>query len=492
MVALSAALRALVETLDWRAGVDVAFVALGIFVLYHTLRATGTWKILFGLLLAMGVFVCASLLDLQGVEWIYSNLSQVALLGLIVVFQPELRKVLEAAASLRSGVAPREAPRLAGVLAEAAFALARQRRGGILVVPGKRSITQWTSPGIPLGAEPSVPLLLSLFDPHSPGHDGAVVIEDGKVSCFSVRLPLSNTGTLPEISGTRHHAALGLAEATDALVIAISEERGAVTTFALGIPSQVPDTDALSARIAAHWKRNQSVGFASARGKSARVLAGEVLLSVGIAAVFWAAVVIGGSDVREEALSVPVEYTNLPPQTVLAGEPAAEARVYLAGPETELEKIDRQGLHVRVDLSGAQVGTQTIPVTQDQLDLPRRVTLAKADPGSLEVELAGMQAKELPVVPQLVGSPPPGLQVTAVEVSPEHLKVVAPDVRRGKSVARRLTTTPIYLDHILQKTTLLCQIIAPAGIRPQGGGGWPNAQVTISVAPPPVPAPKRR
>src|SRR5512134_1039487 len=91
------------EILQWRVALDIALIAVGFFLLYHTVRAAGTWKIVLGVLFSTAVFGAASLLGLKGIEWIFSNLASVALLGLIVVFQPEIRKILERAASIRKG-----------------------------------------------------------------------------------------------------------------------------------------------------------------------------------------------------------------------------------------------------------------------------------------------------------------------------------------------------------------------------------------------------
>jgi len=202
---------------------------MGLFFLYRTLLRLGTWKILAGILIALVVFATASLLDLRGIEWIYSNLSQVALIALIVIFQPELRKIFERAASLRRSEIGKGASDLTFMVSDAMFALAQQRRGAILVLPGKEPLGEWLSGGLALNADPSLPLIMSIFDPNSPGHDGAIIIENGKLTRFGVRLPVSKTDNLPVEFGTRHHAAMGLSEVSDALVV-VSEERGSIST----------------------------------------------------------------------------------------------------------------------------------------------------------------------------------------------------------------------------------------------------------------------
>ena len=105
--------------LDWRALVDILLISAGMFFLYQTLKRIGTWGIAAGVLIAMVVYLLASLLDLKGIEWIFGNLSQVALIASIVIFQPELRKIFERAASVRRSKNVDSGEALIGLLTEA-------------------------------------------------------------------------------------------------------------------------------------------------------------------------------------------------------------------------------------------------------------------------------------------------------------------------------------------------------------------------------------
>ncbi|MBT8338986.1 MAG: hypothetical protein HKP58_03645, partial [Desulfatitalea sp.] len=219
------------ELFSLRAAVDILLIAAGMLFLYQTLLRLGTWKIVSGILVAMVFFFLANLLNLRGIEWIYSNLSPVAVIALIVIFQPELRKFLERTASMRRVAAADAGDELAGIIAQGLIAMAEQRQGAIVVLPGKEPIDEWSGGGFNLDAAPSFPLMMSIFDPHSPGHDGALIVQKGRFARFGVRLPISESAKLPEQLGTRHHAAMGLAEKADALVFVVSEERGAISVF---------------------------------------------------------------------------------------------------------------------------------------------------------------------------------------------------------------------------------------------------------------------
>ena len=197
---------------DWRVILDILLIATTLFFLYRALHRLGAWKIVAGIFLAIAIFIAANILDLKGIRWLYSNLSQVALIGLIVIFQPEIRKVFERAASLRGRGRGRDHTDLVMVIVDTAFSLAEKKRGAIYVVPGKEPVERWLSGGLDLNATPTFPLIMSIFDPNSPGHDGALIIDGGKLTQFGVRLPLSKTENLSDEFGTRHHAAMGLSE----------------------------------------------------------------------------------------------------------------------------------------------------------------------------------------------------------------------------------------------------------------------------------------
>ena len=198
------------ELLAWRNLIDVLLIAVGIFVLYRTMRRRGTWKIMAGIMVAMAIFLVANFLELNGIKWIYSNLSNVILIAFIVIFQPELRKIFEQAVPLHHRENSDPGKDLIEMIAEGLWQMAEQRRGAIMVFPGREPLQEFVSGGYVLEAKPSYPLLMSIFDPNSPGHDGALIVSKGLFDKFGVRLPVSESSALGEEYGTRHHAAMGL------------------------------------------------------------------------------------------------------------------------------------------------------------------------------------------------------------------------------------------------------------------------------------------
>ncbi|MCG6918227.1 MAG: diadenylate cyclase [Deltaproteobacteria bacterium] len=480
MDTLLSLLRLFRALLDWRVILDVLLIAAILFFLYRTLLRLGTWKIVTGIFLALVVFVAANVLDLKGMNWIYSNLSQVAAIALIVIFQPELRKIFERAASLGGRKLDNTGPALAALFGDAAFLLANKRRGALIVLPGREPVKRWLSGGFDLYAEPSLPIILSIFDPNSPGHDGALVFRNGKLAYFGVRLPISKTGRLTEEFGTRHHAAMGLSEVTDALVIAVSEERGTVKTFLNGMVKKVDGQRELAKQILSHWQTASSSGIELNDYRKQRNLIPEMAISLALALVFYSTVIVSTMEIREKAFTVPVEYIAAPQNLALRGDNPTEIKLQLTGPKSELDKINPANLSVKIDLSQAKAGGQVFVVSKENISLPRGVKLVNANPSSISLSLEEIAEFEVEIQPQLVGTLPQGLELVSVELNPKELQVLSPPIDPSQKIS--IVTEPIYLESINKNEKVLRKVIAPPNVRPKGKN-WPDIEITIKVRP---------
>jgi DNA integrity scanning protein DisA with diadenylate cyclase activity len=462
---------------EWRAPIEILLIALGLYFLYRSLSAMGAWKIVVGILVGLAVFAGARLLGFTGIEWILSRFGSVALVALIVLFQPEIRRIFERAGSLRRKGRRAQDPGLAELLADVLFDLTRRGWGAIVVLPGRESLTSWTSRGIPLNATPSFPLLTSIFDPNSPGHDGAVMLEGGKLTAFGVRLPLSTRGGLPEGYGTRHHAALGLSESTDALVLAVSEEQRGISAFLGGRLQPIESREALVTEVNEQWER--VLGRGQPFGPTRRRLVSLPLLgSVVVATMFWLAIVPRRGEQLEMSFPVPVEYTATPNRLSLLGERVDRARMIVAGTAADLSRVDPYRVRVRVDLSGLGPGRLVIPLTLNEVELPRGVQLRGVEPSSLVVEALPLVERELRIRPQLVGSPPEGSRLEVVEVRPRSLRALVPE--GGPDPPSEIPTAPIQVAGITGLTQVISTVVAPSGIRPSGDR-WPDVVVTVTI-----------
>lgn len=221
----------------WIDAVDVLIVAFVAYQLLLMFKGTRALQMILGLALVY----LASRIALKGglltVNWVLQNLLAVWFLLIIILFQPELRRTL-ATFGLRSRLlrafAKREEAYMIDEIVRSATSLAAKKIGAIIVLEQETKLSDYVDSGVPLDARVSRRLLESIFYPGSPLHDGAVVIQGGRVAAASCLLPLSLTSDVSEGLGTRHRAAIGLTEETDAIVIVVSEEMGSVSLVQAG------------------------------------------------------------------------------------------------------------------------------------------------------------------------------------------------------------------------------------------------------------------
>ena len=464
---------------NWQVILDILMIAAGLFFLYHTLLHLGTWRILAGIFVALFIFFIANVMDLKGLGWIFDNLSHVAVIALIVIFQPELRKIFERAVSLRRSKFLDVGAELSHIIVDSLLKLTEQRRGAIVVFPGKEPLEEWLSGGYQLDARPSIPLIMSIFDPNSAGHDGALIVSNGKFARFGVRLPVSQSSKLPDELGTRHHAAMGIAEKSDALAIAVSEERRKISIFNRGKYRPINDPEKLVNTIIAHWKKSGSFPIQFPQGKVRWLAFSQLLISLALAVIFWSALTITQSEILEKIVTVPVGYAASPPNLILVGDKQKEIRLHLVGPKSEFDSINLDQLAAKIDLSKTVAGRQTFPITAENIKLPEDVKLREAIPSSVELTLAEIEEREIAVKPQLVGKLPGAMKIVSIAVIPEKIKVLSP-VIEGRNRTVSVMTTPIYLESIYNDTTIYCKIIAPPAAQPVDKR-WPDVEVMIKV-----------
>ncbi len=194
--------------------------------------------------LIVGVLVCfvtlilASVFDLTGTKYILSELFQIGIIALVIIFQPEIRELLERLGSgsitTLKGLGDSSSKskiqfRSIDAICKAVHILSMQKTGALIVIARNMDLSEIIHSGTEINADISEPLIRNLFYDKSPLHDGAVVIDNGKIAAAACILPLTKRTSVDQELGTRHRAAIGLAESTDALVIVVSEETGIVS-----------------------------------------------------------------------------------------------------------------------------------------------------------------------------------------------------------------------------------------------------------------------
>ncbi len=304
--------------------------------------------------------------------------------------QPEIRKIFEKVVSLAVTNKNFNSTDTSRIVAESLWSLAAQKRGAIIVFSGKEHINDRISGGYILKAVPSFPLLMSIFDPNSPGHDGAVVIADNILTHLGVRLPMSESSRISEEYGTRHHAAMGMVENTDALVLLVSEERGSVSSFENEKMTRLSSPEEIVAAIENHFSQPGSASYDQfARIKPRTVL--QFIASLLIATVFWSTLILGQKQIFERTMTIPIEYTSPGQDLVLVDNKVYELVVHLAGPKFAMNDFAVSAPKAHVDLSQMSERTQTVPVSAENIERPKDVRLIDIykKPSPLLLSLSG-------------------------------------------------------------------------------------------------------
>jgi uncharacterized protein (TIGR00159 family) len=371
----------------WQSVVD--FVVLG-FALYALLRwseQARAFRIALGIVGLLTGALLARHLDLIITSWVLEAAGLVTVLLLLMVFQAELRREL-----MRLDRVLRFGLRRSSVLAldsrtigKAAFILAKARLGALIVIVRHDPVSELVDAGIALGAEISVETLEAIFQKDSPLHDGAAIIEDDRISRVNAVLPLTQRADVPNFYGTRHRAAMGLAERCDALVITVSEERGEVTLMQGRDSRRIPDQEELVHVL--HALQKPAKISLSARVRRALVSNLRLkLVAAGLAAVIWIVSFLAtATTVR--IVGVPVQFSNVPPGLEISEQSATRLEVQLRGNPWLMESSSITNLVANFDLRGVRQGWMTLRVSPEDLDLPPGVTVERAFPKTLSIHL---------------------------------------------------------------------------------------------------------
>ena len=216
---------------------DILLVAVIIYYAFNFLRNRRAGKLVFGVVILFALQLLSDLLGLVATQFILQNVLQLGLIALLILFQPELRSALEkmgGSGALRSfiGITGEREDRASAAIAAVASAAAdmsRNKTGALIVFERSTKLGDISSTGVIIDALPSTFLLRNIFFEPAPLHDGALIVSDGRLHAAGCFLPLSNNPTIIKDLGTRHRAAIGMSENSDAAVVVVSEETGVIS-----------------------------------------------------------------------------------------------------------------------------------------------------------------------------------------------------------------------------------------------------------------------
>lgn len=229
-----------VETIQYS---DILEILILSFLIYHILiwiKNTKAWNLLKGLVVILVFILIAAIMEMNTIIWIVQNVFSIAVIAIIIVLQPELRRALEdlGKKNIMNGLLPIDVKSSEGGLfsdktiqeiSKACVEMSRVRTGALIVVAQNESLADYESTGIAVDGLVSSQLLINIFEKNTPLHDGAVIIRGDRVTSATCYLPLSENTGLSKALGTRHRAGIGISEATDSVTLIVSEENGMIS-----------------------------------------------------------------------------------------------------------------------------------------------------------------------------------------------------------------------------------------------------------------------
>ncbi|MBU0661754.1 diadenylate cyclase [Patescibacteria group bacterium] len=376
--------------------IDILAVAVFLYLIFLWFKKTKSVFIFVGIVISGAIYLIVNILGLRLLATLMQGFFAVILLAIVIIFQEDIRRLFEQIALFslapklrKSKMNPNSQPQI-DILKDAIFFLAKKHIGAIVILKGKDTLLRNIQRGITLNGKLSTPLLKSIFDTHSDGHDGAVIIEGDQILQFACHLPLSKDMNQLQDKGTRHAAALGLSEITDALCIVVSETTGEISICQNGTFSIIKDTkifqeltDKFYKSLGNLRKSRSRVNFLTVNLKQKSIV---ILLSIFL---WW--FFVHESVVVYKSFEVPVQHINLAKNLNIVGITPQEVKVVLSAPMRSFYFVGKKDIEVRVkiidieDLNKTEDEHYELTITASDVTLPRSYTIVNIFPRSVKL-----------------------------------------------------------------------------------------------------------
>ncbi len=444
---------------------DILIVSAFLFIFINWLRRSASRRIVVAISVFAVIYLLARFFQLYLTELLIKTLIVVILIAAIIVFQSDIRRMIDLAwfwTSFRRKTRMSTFTSSVDLLTESAGKMSEKKTGALIVIRGKESCERQLTGGIPLEGRISAPLLYSIFNTSSPGHDGAVIIEGNKISRFGAHLPLSvNIAALGEGS-TRHAAGLGLSEQCDAFTIIISEERGTISVAENGQLTILKSTVELKNRLEDFYHKNYPAvkDIESTWWNKRHILTAAASLLIAVIAWFLLAY---HSDRIFRNYTVPIEFRNITSDFALAQQVPSKAEITLEGSEQDFRLLDPAELVVSINLNDIKKGKNEFALNEEDIELPAGLNLYDIEPKKITVNAIPTKIISLPVKVQTTGKLAENLHLISIQANPPTVLLIVP--KEGNNVPKSISTEPVDLSEINRSTSVNTQLLIPQKLK---------------------------
>ena len=454
------------SVLRWQDIIDVLLNAYILFRLYVLFRGTHVMRVVAGIAFLWLFQRVATQMGLIVTSWVMQGITAAAALIIIIVFRNEIRSVLQAQ-NLRAilwGFPKKNTMMPVDTLTESVIELSRRRIGALIVVPVKDDINDLVQGGVEWQGLISKEMLLSVFWNGNPIHDGAVVIEGKRVTRVGAILPLSQRQDIPNRYGTRHRAALGLAQNSDAMVIVVSEETGNMILAKGHEIIDIHDSQVLRYNL----RRHLGIGQKAVKGVKRETLE---LTAAGLVCLIcmtgvWLSFTTAMDTLR--VIEVPVDFANRKADLDIFGTSTSNIDLYLIGAGPLIKNMRPDQVKVSVDLGQAEIGKNTFNLSSKNVSLPPGIRLNLMEPVDLTVNMDKLVTKRLPIQINWVGRSPEGMQLKTVSLSPSTVRVVG--ASRQLEEIETVYTEPVDIGKLQSSGSFFTKLVLdPTSLRVSQG-----------------------
>ncbi|MBW1980829.1 MAG: DNA integrity scanning protein DisA nucleotide-binding domain protein, partial [Deltaproteobacteria bacterium] len=448
------------------------------------LKGTTALQITLGLVSLWIFHAIAQAIGLVLTSWFFQGLGTVAVLVIVVVFRNEIRDILIQTSPVRFFLGRPQETRSIDVasIAETAFRLAGSRTGALIVIQNRDRLASHLREGIHLDGRYDPQIIESIFNKHSPVHDGAIVVRGNRIVRVATYLPLTQREGLPSRFGTRHRAAIGLSELTDAVVLVVSEERGQVSVVHRGKVELTRDPLQLKEELDQLLLGIIKEVVPRSRTKIWLTQTAGFVLTFFLVSTVWG--IYSGKQLSSLiTVTTPIDFRNLPENLELKKASTDKVEVQITGRRRLVSALKPNQVSAFVDLRNISNGVHTVVLDSDNIELPLGLRVVRVTPSRVKLELERRIIKELVVEPHLVGKAPPGFKIVEIRPEPDVVKLSG-----GESVlryAKRVRTAPVDLDALApeagEKTFKAPLVLTPSSLHLVEGQPK-EIQVTIKLA----------
>jgi diadenylate cyclase len=378
----------LLRLFRWQDALDIIILTFVFYRLYLRLRRKRALRMIFAILALPLFYLIAQWIDLPLSVWSLQNLWAVILLVLVVIFQQEIREVLGSInlPTLLFGRSEGLTAKVLDKIPEVAFQIADRRMGGIIVLQRRDNLDEFIHGETLIDSEVNENILVSIFNPQSPLHDGAIIIQGDRIRYATALLPVSQSTFLPKEWGTRHRAGLGITEVSDAECIIISEERKEVLFACKGTVGKKETKEELKKRM------TTDASLQEGKGREKRWL--QRLLSdlpvksffLFLVCLLWIFVI--GIRQGETSFNIPIEYYSIPKHLEISGQPPREIKVRFKGSQKLLSSLKPDHIRVQVDLSETHPGANQVVLSEVNINVPSGITVTHLYPQIIRIQLS--------------------------------------------------------------------------------------------------------